>query len=140
MSSVIDIEDEQILVKKIAAYNGVDEVFYLEIDSRVNLSDEQVKTILKMNVRNSPYFKGFKHYARKISVRLVETVIEMTQGRSNCSRISDFICQGQQSFEETHDSFMFEDSVYRLDQEEYRLCVCEWLLREDNSFKTIMDE
>ena len=45
MSSVIDLEDEQIEVRKFAIGFG-GELVYLELDSRINLSDKQVVTIL----------------------------------------------------------------------------------------------
>ena len=79
------------------------------MDRRINLSDEQAKTILISDCGNSSYFKDFKYYARKITVSSVtKIVIEMTQGQSNCSTIN-IVNNGAnaQSFSENRDRFIF---------------------------------
>ena len=55
-------------------------LFYLELDSRIEISPMQVRAILE-NWPSKDAFKELKHFARKIVVDYFSVSIEVTQGR-----------------------------------------------------------
>ena len=60
------------------------QIWYLEADERLNLSETQIMTLLKLEFTTSETLTEFRHYIRLIEVRLGESIgVELTQGRGD---------------------------------------------------------
>ena len=86
--SVFDLEEEDIQINRFVLVQS-DQIFYLEVDRSMNLSEKKVSEIL----RGLKDYDGFlKHFARRIEVHhyhsTTATITEITRGGLDYSLFS----------------------------------------------------
>ena len=100
--SVFDLEEKYIKINRFARVFQ-NSIYYLEVDSRNDLSEEQVNQILYSLRLNKTDENIFNHFARMIVVGYGQTTTEMTRGGSDYSNFC--FRQGFLSFTEQKNKF-----------------------------------
>ena len=107
-SSVVDLEINGAFEINQYAVTEKNTLSYLELDSRIELTDRELRRLIKGIDIFREKTKTFKHYARLIFVRDFSIKIQMTEGRGDCSSsYEDYREENDDFFEDQHHSFTF---------------------------------
>ena len=108
-SSVVDLEENgPIEINKYAATEKNSTLCYLELDSRIDLTDRELRRLIKGVDIFREKGKTFKHYVRLIFILEFAIKIQMTEGRGDCSSsYEDYREENDDFFEDQHHSFTF---------------------------------
>ena len=109
ISSVLDLEEEQISINRFVGtdLNDFRSVYYLELDSRIEISSSEVNFIFMTDDCENG-LKELQHFARKINVDSGgDIIIETTQGRGDLTIISEIAFTDCLAFSEQLAKFTF---------------------------------
>ena len=144
-STVTDQEEESFEIKRYGrkpySHGPVE---YLEVDSRLQLSDSMIESIFAYNlVEVKQCFKEYRHYMRRILVKMTGCVTDyvpeyqvtsyMTEGRGDFSVVTCNLKNGKFAKEIGHQSFYIEpmgiyeikfDALNQSDETFESRCIC----------------